>query len=114
MRKTHQKQVKKQGYKQKGNSLSYQDISGDVGDLQGERKHIELAHNLEDQLGVGPRQLQQVQQVRRVAVTQDYQVRLLFLWSESVGFTSNASNQAHLYRFLTSSWGTVTLSTFST
>lgn len=48
---------------------SYQDVSCDGGDLQGEGQHIQLTHDLEDQLGVCPRQLQQVQQVRRVAET---------------------------------------------
>lgn len=44
----------------------YHDVAGNVGDLQGERQHVELAHHLEDQLGVGPRQLQQVEQMRRI------------------------------------------------
>lgn len=47
----------------------YHDVASDVGDLQGQRQHVELTHHLEDQLGVRPRQLQQVQQVRRVADT---------------------------------------------
>lgn len=46
--------------------VCYHDIAGDVGDLQGQRQHVELTHDLEDQLGVCPRQLQQVEQVRRV------------------------------------------------
>lgn len=51
----------------------YQDIAGDVGDLQCQRQHVELAHHLQDELGVHPRQLQQVEQVRRVAVEQKQQ-----------------------------------------
>lgn len=52
--------------------MCYHDISSDVGDLQGQRQHVELTHHLEDQLGVRPRQLQQVEQVRRVTNTQTH------------------------------------------
>lgn len=50
----------------------YHDIASDVGDLQGQWHHVELTHDLEDQLGVCPRQLQQVEQVRRVTDTQTH------------------------------------------
>lgn len=43
--------------------LAHQYVACYVGDLQGERQHVELTHDLEDQLGIRPRQLQQVQQV---------------------------------------------------
>lgn len=45
----------------------YQDVASNVGDLHRQRQHIELAHHLQDELGIHPRQLQQVEQVRRVA-----------------------------------------------
>lgn len=54
----------------KGALELYQDIASDVGDLQRQRQHVELAHHLQDQLGIHPRQLQQVEQVRGVAIKQ--------------------------------------------
>lgn len=47
----------------------YHDVSSNTGDLQGEWQHVELTHDQEDQLGVCPCQLQQVQEVRRVTDT---------------------------------------------
>ncbi len=61
-----------EGKKKKSSSVCYHDIAGDVGDLQGQRQHVELTHDLEDQLGVRPRQLQQVEQVRRVTDAQTH------------------------------------------
>lgn len=48
----------------------YHDVASDVGDLQGQRQHVELTHHLQDQFGIRPRQFQQVQQVRRVTATE--------------------------------------------
>lgn len=45
---------------------AHHDIAGDVGDLKRQRKHVELTHDLQDELGVHPGEFQQVEQVRRV------------------------------------------------
>lgn len=58
-------------------AVRYHDVAGDVGDLQGERQHVQLTHDLENQLGVRPGQLQKVQQVRRVAKTSFIHVKIL-------------------------------------
>lgn len=47
---------------------THQDVAGDVGDLKSQRKHVELTHDLQDELGIHPGEFQQVEQVRRVAV----------------------------------------------
>lgn len=48
----------------------YHDVASDVSDLQGQRQHVQVAHHLQDQLGVRPRQLQQAKQVEGVTGTQ--------------------------------------------
>lgn len=52
------------------NKTLYHDVASDIGDLQGQRQHVQLAHHLQDQLSVRPRQLQQAKQVEGVTETQ--------------------------------------------
>lgn len=45
---------------------AHQDVAGNVGDLKCQRKHVELTHDLQDELGIHPGEFQQAEQVRRV------------------------------------------------
>lgn len=69
--------------KGKGVVVCYHDIASNVGDLQGQRQHVELTHDLEDQLGVCPCQLQQVEQVRRVTETQTHTENKSLFWIDT-------------------------------